>query len=66
MIGLWILAFCIAVFFLFFSGKKEEKEDPQSEANRTEAENGAETEITESLISQNAADDIKSCLKQNI
>lgn len=87
LIGLWILAFCIAVFFLFFSGKKEEKdgtdteavsqgesltegeqgtessetdqeekEDPQSEANRTEAENGAETEITEILISQNAAE----------
>lgn len=87
LIGLWILAFCIAIFFLFFSGKKdekdetdteavsqgesltageqgtessetdqEEKEDPQSEANRTEAENGAETEITEILISRNAAE----------
>lgn len=87
LIGLWILAFCIAIFFLFFSGKKdkkddvdtkavsqgesltageqgtekqeadpEEKEDPQSEANRTEAENGAETEITEILVSRNAAE----------
>lgn len=87
LIGLWILAFCIAIFFLFFSGKKEEKnetdteavsqgesltageqgtessetdqeekEDPQSEANRTEAENGAETEIMEILISRNAAE----------
>ena len=87
LIGLWILAFLIAVFFLFFSEKsngedeteteavtqeesltageqgtkerrtdQEEKEDPQSEANKIEAEEGAETEITEILISQNAAE----------
>ena len=87
LIGLWILAFSIAVFFLFFSGKgsgedetdtrevsqgesltageqeteememdPEEKEDPQSESNAIETEKGAETEVTEILISQNASE----------
>ena len=87
LIGLGILAFSIAVFFLFFSGKgsgedetdtrevsrgesltageqgaeepetdPEEKEDPQSESNAIEAEKGAETEVTEILISRNASE----------
>ena len=83
LIGLWILAFSIAIFFLFFSGKgsgedetdtgevsqgesltegeqgtedPEEKEDPQSESNAIVAEKGAETEVTEILISRNASE----------
>ena len=87
LIGVWILAFSIAVFYLLSSGKsggedaadtesasqgdnvtakeqgtenpeaeQEEKEDPQSEENRTAAEEGAKTEITQILISQNAAE----------
>ncbi len=87
LIGVWILAFSIAVFYLLSSGKsggedaadtesasqednvtakeqgtenpeteQEEKEDPQREENRTAAEEGAKTEITQILISQNAAE----------